>query len=155
MSPSFSTQSPCSEATIYYGLSAQYQDQYEYLRSMKKYNLEMQCPKLKANDRLNFHVNVVSHSLDSNSVTHLNTLLHNYQEVSCKRFIQEGEDWIHSILFYPNFSSKTLEGLAKKIVHEVYELFDFNQVFDSDLGNGVGDCVSHLFTLHLRIVLEK
>ncbi|XP_058773728.1 uncharacterized protein LOC131647933 [Vicia villosa] len=152
MSPPFSTQ---PEPTIYYGLSTKYQDQYEYLQNMKKYNLEKQCPKLKANDLLNFHINVLSRSDDSNSVTHLNTLLHNYQEVSSKRFSQEGEDWIQSILFHLEISSKSVEGLAKRIVHEVHELFDFNQVIDSDLANGVGDCVSHRFTLHLRIVIEN
>lgn len=152
MAPSFSTQSPST--LYYYRLSAQYQEQYEYLESMN-YNLEMQCPKLKPADRLNFHINVVSRSVDSNSITHINTLLHKYQEVSCKRFCQEGEDWIQSILFHPEFSSKSLEELAKRIVHEVHELFDFNQVFDSDLANGVGACVSHRFTLHLKIVLEK
>ncbi|KAL5081834.1 hypothetical protein RYX36_010255 [Vicia faba] len=152
MSPSFSTQ---LEPTIYYRLSAKYQDQYEYLQSMMKYNLEMQCPKLKVNDQLNFHINVVSRSDDFNSVRSLNTLLHNYQEVSCKRFLTEGEDWIQSILFHPDFSSKSREGLAKRIVHEVHELFDFNQVFDSHLASEVGECVSHRFTLHLRIVVEK
>ncbi|CAK8535313.1 unnamed protein product [Lathyrus sativus] len=151
MSPSLSTASPCSEATLYYyGLSAEYQDQYEYLGSMKKYNLEMQCPKLKPNDVLNFHINVVSHSVDSNSVPRLNTLLHNFQQVSCKRFFQEGEDWIQSILFHPDFSCESLEGLTKRIVHEVHELFDFDQVAD-----GVGASVSHRFTLYLRIVLQK
>ncbi|CAL5200688.1 unnamed protein product [Lathyrus oleraceus] len=147
MAPSFST-------LYYYGLSAQYQNQYEYLRSMN-YNLELRCPKLKPTDRLNFYINVVSRSVDSNSITHLNTLLHNYQEVSCKRFFQEGEDWIQSILFHPEFPSKSLEGLAKRIVNEVHELFDFNQVFDSDIVNGVQACVSYQFTLHLKIVLEK
>lgn len=76
------------------------------------YNLEVQRPKLKPTDRLNFHLSVLSHSIDSNSVNRLNTLLHNYQEVSCKMFFQEGQDWIRSILFHQDYPSKSLEATS-------------------------------------------
>jgi len=76
-------------ARYWYRLS----EQYEYLRSMKC-NLEVQLPKLTPNDRLNFFIDVLSHSVDSNSITHLKTLLHNYEEVSCKRFCHEGSVYL-------------------------------------------------------------
>ncbi|KEH20232.1 hypothetical protein MtrunA17_Chr8g0368771 [Medicago truncatula] len=152
MSSSFSTQS--EPASCYYGLSAQYQEQYEYLRSMN-YNLEVQRPKLMPTDWLNFHIDVLSHSVDSNSVTCLNTLLNNYQEVSSKRFFREGKDWFRSILFHQDFPSDSLEQLALKLVSEVHELFNFDErLFGSDLAIGVGPSDARRFTLHLRIVVE-
>jgi len=119
------------------------------------YNLEVQRPKLMPTDRLNFHIDVLSHSVDSNSVTRLNTLLHNYQEVSSKRFFREGKDWFQSILFHQDFPSNSLEQLAPKLVSEVHELFDFDErLSGSDLANGVGPSDARRFTLHLRIVVE-
>lgn len=138
----------------YYGLHAHYQEQYEYLRSMNRY-LEVQRPKLKHTDWLNFHIDVLSHSVDSNSVTRLNTLLYNCEEVSCKRFFEEGQDWFQSILFHQVFSSDSLEQLAQRLVQEVHELFDFDErLFGSNFANGDGPSVARRFTLRLRIVVE-
>jgi hypothetical protein len=130
--------SHCLEpARYHYGLSAQYKEQYEYLRSMN-YNLEVQRPKLKPADRLVFHINVLSHSVDSNSVTHLNTLFHDYEEVSCKRFFQQGQDSIRCILYHHDFPYESLEELSRRLVPEVHEYFDFDErLFDSDLDDGV------------------
>lgn len=147
--------SHCLEpAQYYYGLSAQYKEQYEYLQSMN-YNLEVQRPKLKPADRLVFHIKVLSYSVDSNSVTRLNTLFHDYQEVSGKRFFQEDQEWIRSILIHQDFPSESLEQLAQRLVLEVHELFDFNEkLFGSNLASGVGTSIAHQFTLHLTIVVE-
>jgi hypothetical protein len=120
-----------------------------------EYNLEVQRPKLMPTNQLNFQIDVLSHSVDSKSVTHLKTLIHNYQEVSCKRFFQEGQDWSLAILFHHDFPSDSLEELALKLVSEVHELFDFDErLFGSDLANGVGPSDARRFTLHLRIVVE-
>jgi len=147
--------SQCLEsAQYYYGVSAQYNEQYEYLQSMN-YNLEVQRPKLKPADQLVFHIKVLSHSVDSNSVSRLNTLFHDYEEVSCKRFFQEDQDWIRSILFHQDFPSKSLEQLAQRLVLEVHELFDFNEIlFGSNLARGVRTSIARQFTLHLTIVVE-
>ncbi|MCH89915.1 hypothetical protein A2U01_0010819 [Trifolium medium] len=99
---------------------------------------------------------MISRSLDSNSVWRLNTLRHNHQEVSCKRFFQEGQDWMNSILFHQDFPSESREELAQRLVPEVRELFDFDEsLFGADLANGVGSSDNlRLFTLHLRVVVE-
>jgi len=119
------------------------------------YNLEVQRPKLKPADRLAFHIDVLSHSVDSNSVTRLNTILQNYQEVSSNRFFHEDQDWIRSIFFHQDFPSESLEQLAQRLVLEVHELFDFNEIlFGSNLASGVGTSIARKFTLHLTIVVE-
>jgi len=147
--------SHCLEpARYHYGLSAQYKEQYEYLQSMN-YNLEVQRPKLKPIDQLVFHFSVLLHSVDSNSVSRLNTLFHDYEEVSCKRFFQEDQDWIRSILFHQDFPSESLEQLAQRLVLEVHELFDFNErLFDSDLGDGVETSDARQFALRLTVIVE-
>ncbi|PNX91684.1 hypothetical protein L195_g047817 [Trifolium pratense] len=151
MTSSFSPQS--EPARYYYGLYPQYQEEYEHLQSMN-YNIEVQRPKLKTTDQLNFQINVISRSVDSNSVSRLNTLLHNHQEVSCKRFFQEGQDWIKSILFHQDFPSESIEELAQRLVPEVHELFDFNEkLFGSDFANGAEPSDNLRFTLSLKVVV--
>jgi len=94
-------------------------------------------------DQLNFHIDVLSHSVDSNSVTRLKTLLRNYQ------------DWFQAILFHHDFPYDSLEKLALKLVSEVNELFEFDErLFGSGLADGVGPSDARRFTLHLRIVVE-
>jgi hypothetical protein len=146
--------STCSEpARYYFGLYPQYKEDYEYLQSMN-YNIEVQRPKLKPTDRLNFYVNVLSHSVDSNSVTRLNTLLHYGQEVSCTKFLQEGQDCIKSILFHQDFPSESLEELVQRLVPEIHELFDFDdKLFGADLANGVGPSDYRVFTLGIKVVV--
>jgi hypothetical protein len=116
----------------------------------------VKLPKLTPNDQLNFHIDVLSHSVDSNSITRLKTLLHTYQEFSCKRFLHEGQDWIQSILFHQDFTFESLKQLAQRFIPKARELFDFNEeLFGSDIAKGVGFSDARKFTLRLTIVVEK
>lgn len=153
---------PMVPARYHYRVYAHYQKEYESLQNTN-YKVEVQRPKLKPTDRFKFHFNVLSRSIDhsnptsSHSVVRLTTLLHHAQRVGCKRFFQQGHDFLRSQLSHPDFPSASIEQLIRKLVPEIQQLFDFDYVLDD---NGVGKpCAnsgdrSRQFVLFLKVVVD-
>ncbi|CAL0311976.1 unnamed protein product [Lupinus luteus] len=111
-------------------------------------------PKLKPTEGLIFYTKVLSRAIDSNSHARLQTLLHYSEDIGCKSFFQEeGLDFLHTHLSHPNLPSKLREEIVQEVMYKVKQMFEFDDSFGYDHGNGVGE-LSDSRPLEYCLVLE-